>query len=895
MSNIIPDNKFQPAVNQSPVFVPEDKFESYEDKYGSLPQAAIAGVEGVARGLTLGTSDYVAGKLSSPEAVRARQEVNPTASIGGNIAGGAGLIGLTGGLAAPAEAALAGSVAPTAARALGFAAEGAMFGAANTISDLALGDTNVNAEKVLMDIGLGAALGGGLGLLSKGLEALPSLRKAAPALEDVKPTEPPSGGTPPIESEIPTPDSLKKMQEGIENFKYMGQNLDAPLPRAEVVAQAVERLPDLQIKPTEMHLENLDPTKQVRNEAILKQSHEGEDVFNKWSNGMRNELANKTESTIEQISPDHEVSTIPEENGEYAKKALEDSYEAKKDELKPAYKAIEKLETAEPGSHQWPLIDIFTQLFPKAAEAFDTSTGVLKIGERPTGIASEAWDAMKEVVERSKKIASIQDLKDLRSEVSMKITPTMNNSARGQLETLAASMTDYIQGQIDKAVGAGGEALPMSFRDALKGWAINEKNISQAAKAFGFNIVRGEFESGVSKPASTMLTKMFKNEESVRLLKSIVTPKEFNNLTKRYLAQMRDVITKDGVISSAKFGTFLNKNGAALREALPPETLQRLLDLNTVQRLVPDLPMANSSKSAYSLWEMVKKAGSAHGILGALEEKLTSVLKTSQANSQFDAVMSGRAEQAEKMGVIQKIIKKSTDKIDKATEAVFSGAARGAFFSGATKAISGDYSERVKQVKELNDPSAMMDHFQKSTGAMQSAAPNITQSLNQAMVRATEFLNSKIPAPHNQFVLSNEYKPSAAAKDRFNHYYNVVHDPLLALDELRFGILTSDTMEALKTVHPNLLVEMQKGIMSHFDEETAKKLPYSTKMSLSTFLGQPLDEHMTPQSVIGYQVSLGMPQQSQQGVQSDRVTQAGLKKLDLAKTSKTQTDPQDES
>jgi hypothetical protein len=173
-----------------------------------------AGVEGAARGLTLGASDYVIGAIGGDEAKRdlaKRQQYNP---VSAGIGEGVGIVGgalLTGGaagaLAPAAQLARAGRAAEglagglravqaleaggTLARAgagairLGTqgALEGALYGAAKAVDDDYLHDHEITAERVALGAGLGALTGGAfgagagvLGTLGKaGIDSLPSL------------------------------------------------------------------------------------------------------------------------------------------------------------------------------------------------------------------------------------------------------------------------------------------------------------------------------------------------------------------------------------------------------------------------------------------------------------------------------------------------------------------------------------------------------------------------------------------------------------------------------------------------------------------------------------------------------------------------------------------------
>jgi len=175
-----------------------------------------AGLEGVARGATLGLSDYVQAKGANlgtrlgnaladlsfgdssgvdrdAQAVAAeqeakagmlgRQQANSTISTIGEMGGAIGLGVLTGGLGAEwAAGKAAARLGQAAATTLGKASiraglgavEGAAFGAAKAVDDDFLADRDITAERIALAAGegalLGGALAGGASLLGSGLK-----------------------------------------------------------------------------------------------------------------------------------------------------------------------------------------------------------------------------------------------------------------------------------------------------------------------------------------------------------------------------------------------------------------------------------------------------------------------------------------------------------------------------------------------------------------------------------------------------------------------------------------------------------------------------------------------------------------------------------------------------
>lgn len=172
-----------------------------EKEFGGRPIAA--GAAGLARGFTLGLSDLAAVEsgLVHPRTLRGVKEANPAASIAGEVGGtAAGMLVGTGEVSAVKGVARAGALAEglvareaaegllrTAGRkALGQAVEGGLYGLGNVISETALGDPEMNAQKAVGMVGVaglaGGALGGLFGAAGHGLGAALKAGKTAEPL-----------------------------------------------------------------------------------------------------------------------------------------------------------------------------------------------------------------------------------------------------------------------------------------------------------------------------------------------------------------------------------------------------------------------------------------------------------------------------------------------------------------------------------------------------------------------------------------------------------------------------------------------------------------------------------------------------------------------------------------
>lgn len=907
--DFIPDKDFAPDQHGAHVsglsphadFIPDSQFEADEDKYGSASQQAIAGLEGAARGVSLGTSDAaLVGMGVNPKDIRARQEENPATSTLSNMAGGAGLLAVTGGLAAPAEAALtAAKVAPLAARALAYGAEGAAFGAGNVISDAALGDTKINAQKILADVGMGAAFGSGLGVLSKGIEAAPSLfRKSAEGVESAaeNPDLPVSMGEKPVVDSPSTgisPTSLEDIQARVKDASYRGETVE--MPSKKVLEDAASRVEMLNpIHPLQFESLDNQGARDLYKTAIEMPGKEGA-ALRDYEALQKRELVNQTDRSIKSLSPESEPVADAVQGGGKAIKAFSDNYQEEKELLKPAFAEIKKTDLANV-DHLPGVLDKMTDAVPGVARMFDTeaeSIGKIKPYKTSWGIDKATYTAVKDAVESLKEgPKSFEELSNIRKGLDQNIDVLAKGQAPQEIMALKKSMMDYMQEMVEKH-GAGSDVSDV--REIFKRYAINEQERSVIEKAFGASVGSPEFGSISKVKPEEILDRVFKNTATVKAAKNILSPEKFNELLANHLAEQRALATDKGVFSSNKFGSYLRKNQDALNEAFRDNqgALTRLKDLNDIMRILPDSKSINPSGTAKTLWGILKAHSIPELISNAKEfghEKLHEKILAEKLNQ----ALAGKADQATKLAAVENIIKKTGDKINSSARGIFTGGAqRGAVLSGLTDVSNKEYEKRVKRLQELSgNPQAMIDHMSSSTDALYSTAPNITQDINNSMVTSLSFLISKIPGPTTQMPLSGEYHVSDAEKEKFNMFYGVVDNPISILGSVKEGSLTGEMLDAVQATHPDLLQEMRAKVVENFNMEKAKDLDYSVKMSLAKFLGQPLDETMLPENIQGYQMSLSMPNLSNETV---KPSATGMKELKMSENVSTRTQMKDES
>ncbi len=162
-----------------------------EERYGGALGKGAATLLGIARTATVGGTDVIANLTGDADAVAAYREVNPGASLVGEIAGafvpvGAGAAAGRLGARIAKTGEGAGAVTRAVRAGAGYGAEGAIMGAGQGVSELALSDDPLSIERVASvmssNVLFGGATGGAVGMGGSAVGSV--LRKAKGALDD---------------------------------------------------------------------------------------------------------------------------------------------------------------------------------------------------------------------------------------------------------------------------------------------------------------------------------------------------------------------------------------------------------------------------------------------------------------------------------------------------------------------------------------------------------------------------------------------------------------------------------------------------------------------------------------------------------------------------------------
>lgn len=876
-------------------FNPEDYLKEKglaNPKYETPGQMALTAVEGGARGASLGLSDVAETKLglAEPEDIKARKEANPLTSGASQIAGAGALIYGTGGLAIPAEAVV--GTAGLGAAALAGAGEGALMGAGNVVSDAALGDPNLSAQKIMSEVGMSALFGG---LIGTGGHYVGKVFTGA-------------GG-------YPKGTATEALEDTADTLKGQAKR-----------AAAEAKMPDLMVSAGEkIGAPVLNPKVTQGAKDIGAPLHEGMQIDGEWAKKLTDALIN-TDPTFE----GQRVGAIYNEGWDVATKKMDQlagegalSKRQLGDALQNNFSNQIEQESA-PFNQLYGSIKEVTKDIPLSERSAPAiSKNILDIPEVKRSFNSPAAKLAGDVAEEIQTLKSVDDLRAYQTELNGRLSPMappqekrilglvqekLDNWERSTIQRHATNFINKIDMANPEEAGIWGSKVEelrglMGNIDAAdKAYAPFRKDLGELSEWLGKGKVYGP------KDAINFIKERLEPEDLVNKLSTTKYSKLFEFIERKFPEQgalIKQYIKNSLRENSLLDGKFSPKKFIGRVEDLEPEIQKALFnkeELDTIKATKDYLsgfpknynPSGTANKSALlALAESPRKMAVANARAMYINRQIK-VMASLPGDLKPNPIAMGMqiGQKLLKINAAETMAERTTSKIATGAEAIFNrNTIRGAAEGAAAKLV-GSYEDRAQRVAELaHDPEILGAHLSSQTFGMDQHLPNISQSIQNAMTATIQFLNSKLPRPPAQFPMSSPWKPSDSQKQKFDKYYEGAMNPLKILDQLKKGTLTSEMLESVSSTHPDLFNEMRTQVLHNMTPEASKKLTYSVKQSLAKFLGKPLDSSMLPQVILSNQKAISMPSPSGPSNKQQRSSQAGLAKLDMA--SRAETDTQD--
>lgn len=197
-------------------------------------------------------------------------------------------------------------------------------------------------------------------------------------------------------------------------------------------------------------------------------------------------------------------------------------------------------------------------------------------------------------------------------------------------------------------------------------------------------------------------------------------------------------------------------------------------------------------------------------------------------------------------------------------EAALSKAAKALFKSGQEvipQASMASTKARDRLKDRLDDLKTDVASLMNTGGQTGYYMPDHGSAMSTVAARSVNYLQSLKPNEEKTGPLDPPRQPSQVEISKYNRALDIAEQPLSAIQHIKDGTLTPDDVLTFKNLYPSLYVSMSQKLMTNMIDHVSKggSVPYSARLSLSLFLGQPLDATMKPQSIMATQPQNGMP------------------------------------
>lgn len=903
--------------------------EAMEKEYGGVTGGiAAAGLGALSSGtFGLGTQALTQSGIVSPETIKAYKEVNPVSYLTGEVGGivGSSLlapefapvrlaeaarVGLTAKTlsALPEATSLAGKLATRgAAGAVGGAAEGALYGAGQLVNEHALGDPDLNSEKISSTLGRSAVAGGLIGTILGPIEialAKKGSKYLSETLEDM-PIDNAGTMDAALNSSVLTPDQKKGIVAGIKQKKVNAKEImDAGTDLGAEVLDGATSASKFVQEGESVLLQSRTPIGIARQQVLQKAEETVEGA-------VKNIVTGKSGLT--------EVGT-----GDAIKQSIMNRVETVRKPIEDMYNTLRES----------------TEFIPVSDKAKQVIAANLRKETQKftVGIEKKIGDA---ILSNLDNLKTVDDLKRFNTALYKEFPMNKSDVAK-----FAEKITNLEEASVLRAAEAfAKEAKDPSAKAAILELIDLRKNANTAYKSLMEEV--GELSSSLGRKrvkgpgdfidfvdeldAETVSKKLFTKGKSAALERfSKNFPEE---------AKLLFDLEKTKILNKAMSGEKFRITSAIKQvEDLSPEVRKIMFSPDELKKLNSakvwhnahkDLPrlsgpsgtpggleFRNYLGDAFSVGKDIATGaaigGATAGPVGAVIGGLAGAVGTQKnliRDIGIQKMLSAAVREGDhstdlliqKLSTIEKIIHRTNAQVKTVASGIVRVNARTVDVLpgiGTVLMNKEDKDKKFKKIEkemdETNNMETYLEKVDKSTASLYSAAPALSTSLQMSMARSTSFLKEKLPKPQKLAALSPEIKPSDAEINKFFRYYDIVENPILVLKQVHAGVLTPEAMETMETVYPAFLQEMRQVLMEKISgTKDADKIPYQTKVMLSAFLDMDLVTGMGQEAIEANQLSFSAISQKSENeetaMMNKKPSQKGLESLTLSERSNTAT------
>lgn len=815
-------------------------------KHSTLPEQIKTGLEGAASATTFGLSTGAETEMGvNPEDIRARRETNPGIHALGQLAGLAGsafipgvgeaniLKGAGEGLAgAIGLASKSGLIAKIGEGAVKGAFETALMAGGDEVSRMFSQDPNQSAESAIQDIGLSALLGGGIGGIAGGV--MSRLGKSAPPQKfisqmdragveagDFKSTIEASSDLPESEK-LGIIQELKKQKENAPAIKKAAERQGFP------ILEGIISDSD-QIQKAEDALINGPPTY-----SSLKRQKLYNDAYQAVKSSVDTALGSESAYTKAEL-------------GNIFKDTITKDLEAQSEPINAIYNEIKQYHQAIP-------------LSERSAPAIARNIGELK--ELRLSPSSPEGALANRVIKEIENLKTVDDVKEYKSILNRSISPTASSGEKRMIAILGDKLTDLEENSIirfaknNMKTPEARERI-LSLIDQRDAANKQYRTLMEKVKTLSEQLGKGRVY-GIKDAVNFIKERLSPEEVTQRLFSK--NNSEFLSFFKKEFPDQMNLMSdyQRGIIreEASKTGELIPSNVFKKVNALEPEIqksifnpedLSKINDAETYLQAFPKKfnPSGTSHMSAFRAFFEHPMGAT---IANVRDLGIEGFIKLSQVSPEF----------------------KNATKLAAATirgdNAVGKGAS--AIFNSAKNVVPHEAAlskeDRDKLKEKLDslgvDPDKLID-----VGSKNSSFPEYDTAFGQISARAVMYLAELKPKTDKMGPLDPDRTPSRVEEYKYDRALDIAERPVAVLNGVKDGSITMDDVRTIKTLYPRLYDRMSQKITHEMIDHVSKgnPVPYSTRIGLSIFLGQPLDASLTPQAIRAAQ-----PKPAQQAMQA---------------------------
>lgn len=288
---------------------------------------------------------------------------------------------------------------------------------------------------------------------------------------------------------------------------------------------------------------------------------------------------------------------------------------------------------------------------------------------------------------------------------------------------------------------------------------------------------------------------------------------------------------------------------------VPPELAAAVRESPAlIKRVRETLEEAERTAKIANQWaEASAELAPSRGIMGAI----SGTIYAGTAGGVVGAV--GPSQTLRVLSAVQRIARSASEDIGVSVRK-FLGTARRAGRTAARRtrraAVLGTvkaYEARIRELDEqTKDQAATAQRMADSTRELTRDAPSVQQALQVTGGRALGILNAARPsgriAPGSLWTTPADAQPSRDEMERFLRVARVVDDPMTVVRDLEDRSLEGESVDTLRAAYPALYNEIVRQAYEAIAEAPTEP-PYQDRIQLGVLLGIPTDPSLVPENL----------------------------------------------